>query len=117
MGLELCVTIPDHMLYVDIRVWIHMPSFCTLNPNIVDVDTHVMSTHWSDIFFDILACHVVDYALAHGDSKQCSAILGSCIKEIKKSPLLEEHQVELSTNLQLVCHPSILCGLTLSHFW
>jgi len=72
---------------------------CTLNSNVVDIDTHVMSARWLVVFFDVLACHVMDYTLARGDSEQCSAIFGSCIKEIKKSPLLEEHQVELPANL------------------
>ena len=62
------------------------PLLCILNPNVVNVNTHIMSTHWSVIFFDILACHVMDYALAWSDSEQCSAILHSCIKEIKKVP-------------------------------
>ena len=75
------------------------PLLCTLNPNIINIDTHVMSAHWLVVFFDVLACHVVDYTLARSDSEQRSAILGSCIKEIKKSPLLEEHQVELPANL------------------
>ena len=33
----------------------------------------------------------MDYACAHGDIGQSSAILGICVKEIKNSPLLKEH--------------------------
>lgn len=118
-GLESRHVIPDHVSYVDggVRIHIHTSSLCTLYPNVVDIDTRIMSARWSVVFFDVLANHVADYALARGDCEQRSAILGSCIKEIKKSPLLEEHQVELPANLGLVCHPSIICCLTLSHFW
>jgi hypothetical protein len=58
-----------------------------------------MSTHLSVIFFDVMASHVVDYALVRGDCEQRSAILGSCIKEMKKSALLEVHEVQLPANL------------------
>ena len=107
------------MLYVDrvIDCRFTCPLLSTLRPNIININTHIMSAHWLVIFFDVLAGHVMDYALAHGDCEHSSAILGSCIKEIQKSPLLEEHEVELPSNLRLVGHSGILCCLTLSHFW
>ena len=61
-----------------------------------------MPAHWSKVFFDILANHVMDYAHARGDIGQRTAILGTCVEEIKNSPLLKEHQVELPADLQLV---------------
>ena len=111
--------IPDHVSYVDrvIDRRFTRALLSTLCPNIVNINAHIMSAHWSLVFFDVLAGHVMDYALAHGDCEHRSAILGSCIKEIQKSPLLEEHEVELPSNLRLVGHSGILCCLTLSHFW
>ena len=74
--------IPNHMSYID-RVINHRfthPLLSTLCPNIININTHIMSAYWLVIFFDVLAGHVMDYALLchfrqlhQGDSKIASA--------------------------------------------
>lgn len=62
----------------------------------------IMTTNWSVLFHKTLAKYVWQYIRAHGDPAARAQVLSDCQKDIRKSPLHDELDIDLPDDLRWV---------------